>query len=473
MSSSPLWPLLICLHVFGIWSAGHAIMNARTPKAAIAWAVCLVQLPYITIPLYWIFGTSRFKGYAALRRAGSPAIQSTLEQILGKLEQYSVFPPRSGRSVYFENRLIGLPVTRGNDVVLLPNVRRAFDTMLATIDAAEDYILVQFFIIRDDEIGREFLEHLCSKAAEGVRVYVLYDEIGCLKLTDRYVRELKKAGVVARVFQTSRRGKRFQINFRNHRKIVVVDGRTAFTGGLNVGDEYLGKNPKYGAWRDTHVQVQGPAVQCIQIPFVEDWYWATMSIPEICWDPVAAPHRDIHLFTVPTGPADDLDNCRLFLMHAFNAAEKRLWISSPYFVPDEALAASLRLTALRGVDVRIILPEKPDHLLVYLSTFSYLEDMMSAGVKFYRYRSGFLHQKAMLIDDTVAAVGSVNLDNRSVHLNFELMLFAEDRDFAGEVEQMLSGDLSRSRVVPLTDYTDRSVWFRISVHVARLFDPIQ
>jgi cardiolipin synthase len=314
---------------------------------------------------------------------------------------------------------------------------------------------------------------LIAKAQEGVRVYFLYDEVGSHKLSASYQQELRAAGVQLYDFHT-RKGprNRFQINFRNHRKIVVVDGEAAWVGGHNVGDEYLGKDPQIGAWRDTHVKIVGPAVMAVQLSFVEDWHWATDGVPEVSWRPRPADDGDINVLVVPTGPADPLETAGLMFVHAINSATRRIWIASPYFVPDESVIAALQLAGLRGVDVRILIPDKPDHLLVYLAAFSYFDEASRTGVKIYRYTEGFMHGKSMLVDDAVAAIGTANFDNRSFRLNFEITAFLTDPDFAAQVKAMFEADFARAREMSTADYDDRPFWFKLAVRLARLSAPI-
>ena len=215
------------------------------------------------------------------------------------------------------------------------------------------------------------------------------------------------AGIATSAFHTTKgKTNRFQLNFRNHRKIVVVDGKIAYLGGHNVGDEYLGKHPKFGAWRDTHVRIEGPAVQFIQFSFVEDWYWATKGIPELNWEPCKAADGGEDTLVIASGPADSLETCGLMFVQAINQARERVWIASPYFVPERGIMAALKLAVLRGVDVRIMLPGKADHKLVYWSSFSFISEAEPVGVKFYRYKEGFMHQKVVLVDDDFANIGA-------------------------------------------------------------------
>jgi cardiolipin synthase len=235
----------------------------------------------------------------------------------------------------------------------------------------------------------------------------------------------------------------------------------------------MGRNAKIGPWRDTHVKVQGPSVQCIQLSFLEDWYWATHKMPAVGWTPLPAPEGDKALLVLPSGPADDLETCTLFFLHAINSARRRIWIASPYFVPDPQVISALQLAALRGVDVRIILPQNPDHLLVYLSSFAYLAKTQPVGVKFYRYQPGFMHHKVMVVDEHTATIGTANFDNRSFRINFEITLLFVDPAFVREVTRMLVDDLSRCMPATARDYHSRPIWFRVAVRVARLMAPLQ
>jgi cardiolipin synthase len=280
--------------------------------------------------------------------------------------------------------------------------------------------------------------------------------------------------VSIRPFGSNRRWRNpFQINFRNHRKIVVVDGRVAYVGGLNVGDEYIGRDPGFGPWRDTHVRLEGPAVHAVQLAFLEDWYWAAQETPPLDWTPRPVSPNGQNVLVLPTGPADELETCGLFFVHMINAAQQRLWITSPYFVPDPQVMCALQLASLRGVDVRIMLPEHADHLLVYLSSFSYLEEAEQADVKIYRYQPGFMHHKVILVDDHLAAVGTANLDNRSFRLNFEITVLVDDHGFAAQVEEMLRRDFQQCERAHAEDLLQRSFWFRVAVRVARLMSPLQ
>jgi cardiolipin synthase len=369
--------------------------------------------------------------------------------------------------------LAQMPFSNGNAVKLLVDGEATFNSIFDEIESAREYILIQFYIVKADGLGNALKSRLVKKAAEGIRVYFLYDEIGCHKLPGSYIDEMRRAGIETSAFKTTQgKANRFQLNFRNHRKIVVIDGRTAFVGGHNVGDEYMGRGRRFGAWRDTHLMVKGPSALAAQFSFLEDWFWAAGTVPEFNWAIESAPEGDKKVLVISSGPADKLDTCGLMFVHAIHAARHRIWIASPYFVPDLQVIGALQLAALRGVDVRILLPEKADHRLVYLASFSFYQKTLPVGIRIYRYQKGFMHQKAFLVDESVSAVGTANLDNRSFRLNFEITMLVDDRDFAAEVRGMLAADFERSRLVTLDDFEKHSIFFKFASRFSRLFAPI-
>ena len=465
---------VIMIHVLGVLSGIMALMSSRTSQGAIAWLISLVTFPYLAIPAYWLLGRPRFYGYVNARGERDNVLRRERDSVRGHLglhrsRQYAT-PPR----ICAVERLSKTPLTAGNRAELLIDGAASFESMFAGLERAEDYVLIQFFIVRDDRLGRLLQQHLIDCAERGVRVCFIYDELGSHQLPDRYIRTLREAGVDIHRFGSSRGWRhRFQVNFRNHRKVLVVDGVEGWVGGLNVGVEYLGEKPSVGPWRDTHLYLRGPAALGLQEAFWEDWFWATGEILPLDWRPRQRDAQDRQVIIVPTGPADGQATASLLVQNAINMAHERFWISSPYFVPDEGVQDALKLAALRGVDVRVMIPERPDHLLVYLSAFSFLGEMIKAGVKIYRYLPGFLHQKVMLIDEHSATVGTVNLDNRSFRLNFEITAYVIDQGFAREVADMLTKDLSHCRQVGLDEIIHRPLWRKLVSRAAYLASPIQ
>jgi cardiolipin synthase A/B len=469
------WAVVVPLfQILGLFFAFHAIMNSRTPQAAIGWLLGLVVLPYIAIPLYLVFGQSRFSGYTL---AGHGFVHG-LDQIKLTAKVHMEAHRCHFREAFEDltrlcERLSGLPTTSGNSLELLIDGEQTFDAIFRSMRLARDSIIAQFYVIHDDELGAAFQGELLAARARGVEVYLLYDGVGSKHLPPAYVDRLRRAGCHIEAFVTNRElGVRFQINFRNHRKLVLVDGCEAFTGGLNVGDEYMGRSKRFGPWRDTHLRVRGPALLPLFVGFAEDWHYATGNILPL---PVPTPSTagKTHVLSFVSGPADEIEICPVIYLSAIREARRRIWIASPYLVPDAATRLALQHAALRGVDVRILLPGIPDHTLPWLTSYSYYPALRQAGVRLFRTKEGFMHQKVLLVDNDLAMVGSINFDHRSFMLNFEHAVMACDSAFALDVHHMLQRDFANSKEENLEAYEKGSFFFRLKVRLAALTSPEQ
>jgi cardiolipin synthase len=470
-----IWASLAALFtVAGIVSAVHAVMRTRTAQGAIAWSVALITLPYLTVPLYWVFGRRKFAGYNERWEARVGNIRPIAEQARANLAPHAVATARRIPEYEGLKALAHHPLSRGNRVDLLINGEATFDSIIAGIDAARSYVLVEFYIVHDDGLGRRLKDKLVEKARQGVRVYFVYDEMGSKGLPRAYLKDLRAAGAEITPFRTTQ-GLRnlFQVNFRNHRKIVVVDGDVAWVGGHNVGDEYLGLDPKMSPWRDTHVRIVGPAVLGAQAAFLLDWCWATSEVLDLDWDPTPSSTDDRQALVFATGPADDLETAKLVFAQLINAARRRVWIATPYFIPEPAVSTALQLAALRGTDVRVLVPMHNDSQLVRFASSWFMQELDGVGIKFQQLRDGFMHQKVMLVDDDLAVVGTHNFDNRSFLLNFEVSALVHDQGFAAEVEKMLEADMRQADYLYPSTFASKPFWFRFAMRLARLSAPIQ
>lgn len=457
----------VAVQILAIIAAIEAILKTRTAQGAVAWSLSLMLMPTLILPLYWIFGRRKFRGYAKARRIGKSGVHVPRRAL------YTQPPHQRDAQQQVLERIAQMPYTRGNEIELLINGEPIYSALFTAIDNARHYILLEYYIVRDDTIGRQLRDRLIAKAQQGVTIHFLYDEVGSFNLSRQYISTLRDGGVDIRSFHTTKgRRNRLQLNFRNHRKIVVVDGEIGMLGGSNIGDEYLDKHPVLTPWRDTSLHIRGPAVHALQLTFLEDWYWACEQVPLLNWHIPEEAAGSIDALVVPTGPADQMETCLLLFQQLTQSAKERLWIVSPYFVPDSSIINALQLAALRGVDVRILLPEKADKRTVWLSSFASLDEVQSTGVKVYRYQAGFLHQKVWLVDDDCALVGTANLDNRSIRLNFEIGVVTNDRAFAAKVEEMLLVDFSRSRLLPRGEVAKRGWLFRLAVRCSYLLAPI-
>lgn len=464
---------LVAFYIVGVLHVLHALMHVRTSQGTIAWVISLLTVPFLAIPMYWLLGRTRFSRDVGGRRMADDRLGKLAHSMHQRLRQYAVDIPDDDAFERAAMLLGGLPFTRGNELELLIDGDRTFARIFEAIRGAKKYLCVNFFIVKNDKLGMQFQEALIERARAGVKVYFLFDEIGSHKLPRKYLKAMTDAGIECHPFGINRYWwSRLQLNFRNHRKIVVADGEAAFIGGLNVGDEYMGRDQRFGEWRDTHLKMRGPVVQAVQLVFLEDWFWACDRVPELHWDTRPEPADQIAAI-IPTGPADPADSWQLVVAEAANSARERLWIASPYFVPDEGVLTALQTAAVRGVDIRILIPEHADHPLVWLSAFSYYESSLPFGIKLLRYHKGFLHQKVMLVDRRLAAVGTANLDNRSFRLNFEITAFSTDRTFVEEITAMFEADFAHATPAKMEDLTGKSFLFRAACRAARLLAPVQ
>jgi cardiolipin synthase len=443
----------------------------KEPTAALAWCLLVILVPIFGVLLFLIFGYQNVyrplnrkklhrQGYRARRGASKPARTepSGGYEGLGRLAE----------------RLNASPTLPGNSVTLFHDGRAAFDSVFREIEAARSHVHLAFFIFRTDRLGRRLLDLLADKARAGVEVRLLTDGIGARKFGRRDVRGLKDAGGQWSSFlPVSLWRRRIQLNLRNHRKIVVVDGRVAFTGGLNVGDEYLGECPAFGAWRDSFFRLEGPAVEPVQQVFVEDWDFAageTLDGPTYFPPPVESGGELVQI--ISSGPDDDTKSIRELYFAAILKARKRLWIATPYYVPDAGIRDGLALAAMTGVDVRLLIPQFPDHWTPYFASRYFLPDLLAAGVKVYSYVRGFMHAKVVLVDGKWASVGSANLDNRSLLLNFELNGVFHSPGAVGEVERQFLMDLEDAVRLDARTFAQREWPGRLAENVCRLFAPV-
>ncbi len=456
-------------YVLAIGFAISEIFRSRTSQGSIAWIITLLILPFPMTLVYAVFGLKSFDDYAA--------VQTHSGRVLRKVRASRskiVDAPSTAEWPVLAN-VSQLPFLSGNEVELLVDGAATFKSIFEGIAKAQDVLLIQFYIIHDDELGRQFADALLERAAAGVKIYLLYDDVGCFWLPRAYKDRLRAGGIRMHGFNHRHRILRFlgptRIQYRNHRKIVIADGKEAWIGGLNVGDEYMGRSKVFGHWRDTHVRFKGPAVLAADLSFREDWQWATGE--ELKDLPASTEIAgDESMLIMPTGPADELESCAIAFDDVIGQSQKRLWIVSPYFVPDLSMETALFAAKLRGVDVRILIPEIPDHKMVWLASIAYANRMVHHGVDIYRYPSGFLHQKVILVDDKIAGVGTVNFDNRSFRINFEITMWFTGDQMIRDVEKMLRKDFSDANKIERAVPGSQGVVMRFLTQAARLLSPI-
>ncbi len=420
--------------------------------------------------LYFLVGWKHFDDYGLNQTRGSRLTRAARSRAIPLTDE------ASNAAWPVLTNVAQIPFLTGNEVELLIDGQATFDSIFAGIDGAQSYLFVQFFIIRDDALGRQLADKLIAKAQAGVSVRLLYDDIGSYSLPRAYVERLRAGGVKVSAFNHRHPFLRLygptRIQYRNHRKIVVADGVEAWVGGHNVGVEYLGQDPKFGRWRDTQVSVKGPAALACALVFREDWQWATGE--ELSAEPPAhvPTPGDRSVLAMPTGPADRLEDCAIAFTDVISRARKRIWIVSPYFVPDLDVRTALYAAVLRGVEVRVLLPHKPDHFFVWHASNAHAYAMVAHDVGVYRYEDGFLHEKVILIDDLIAGVGTVNFDNRSFGINFELTLWFTSPQVVADVETMLTIDFSNARLTTREDIAKIPITTRFLGQAIKLLSPL-
>jgi cardiolipin synthase A/B len=446
----------------------------KDSTAAMAWCLIVILLPIIGFLLFVLFGyTHVYRPLKKKRRHRAGAMARRAAPRGEAVHEPSVEPTWQDLGP-LGTRLGAFPVSIGNEVTLYHETEAKFRELFDAIKDARHHIHLEYFIIRCDPTGQKLMDLLTQKAKEGVQVRVLYDAMGSRKLPRRFLRPLRDAGGKARAFlPLDLLRRRVQVNLRNHRKIVVVDGQIAFTGGVNIGDEYLGKCKPFDYWRDTHLRLEGPGVADLQRVFVEDWGFASGEdldgerfFPEL-------PHvGDAVVQIIESGPDQESNSFRDVLFAALTMAREKIWIMTPYFVPDPGILDAVRLAARRGLDVRILTPQKPDHWLTYFASSYYFADLLKEGVRVYHYMKGMMHAKVVMIDHAWGYVGTANFDNRSLHLNFEVNCLMHSRDVIAELEQAYLKDQLDSIRLESKAYSTRPFMRRLVENGCRLLSPV-
>lgn len=362
-------------------------------------------------------------------------------------------------------------LTSNNTIERFIDGKSKFRSLIKDIKQAKCYIHMEYYIIRDDSLGKVIVEELTKKAKEGLEVKLLFDGMGCHSLSKGFFNELILSGGRVEAFLPPLFAR---INYRNHRKICIVDGEVGYIGGFNIGDEYLGVVERYGPWRDTHLKIKGNAIDQLQVRFINDWNFTAKD--RVSFDCVHFPKRKdkngIKMQIVSSGPDTDRRNIRDGYFKMMNEAQKNIYIETPYFVPDDSIFEALKVAARSGIDVRIVIPAHPDHYFVYWASMSYLGELLESGIRCYQYEKGFIHSKALFVDGIGASVGTANMDIRSFDLNFEVNAFIYDSKFVSYLEADFLNDLQDCTEITVQWYELRSAWFKTKESVARLISPM-
>ena len=470
--------LVIAFALLDVGCVTLAVVRARGVTATLAWVFAILALPVLGALAYLLLANPRVGRTRRLKRHSAVSVRSALEHAPGRGTSGPGLPELNGDDLAILNlvsSVTDLEPTRGNEVHLLAEEEGAFAAIEEALHGARRSIWAEYYIIRNDETGRRFIDVLARKAAEGVEVKLLYDAIGSLRLDTSYLRRLLEVGGSAEAFENLNPMRRlWTVHLRNHRKIIVVDGEQAFTGGMNIGDEYSGRARFRGAqhFLDSHMSLRGPAVAALVRTFAEDWHFATGDTLVTPAPPGPAAGGDSVVAVVPSGPDQEFNANSLLYFANINAARERCYLMSPYFIPDEATITALVGAALQGVDVRVLVPRKNDVRVAAVAAQTYFPVLARAGVRIFEYLPSMLHGKTLVADGQRGIVGSANVDIRSFRLNFEVGALVIDRAFGRQLEDRFLAYQEKSAEVTADVLEQRGFRRRLVGGAARLLSPL-
>lgn len=445
----------------------------RNPVKSLAWVTVLILLPVVGLVLYLFFGRS-LKGIHLISKKNLRKLRANNAPLHIDVNQLP-YTDESRQQVRLVNNLTGAQYFTGNDIEVFTSGQEKFDALKRDLEAATDHIHLQYYIFENDRIGREIREILVRKAKQGVKVRVMYDHVGSFTINAAFFKRMRREGVQAHPFMKLTIPKLAnRLNWRNHRKVVVIDGRVGYIGGMNIADRYATGDRGKLPWRDTHLRITGPAVAAMQYCFAVDWnYMSRTLLSETMPD---VPDVDITategMQIVPSGPTGQWSNISMVFIKAITLAKHTVLIQTPYFLPSDALLKALQSAALAGVDVRLMMPRTPDSRLLKLASGSYIKECLMAGIKVYFYEPTMLHSKLVLIDDEFVTTGSTNFDFRSFEHNFECNAVIYSRDFNHMMRTIFADDQRHCTRVILTHWRRRPIITKALESLARLLSPI-
>lgn len=455
-------------------------LERKNASSTWAWLMVLFFMPVLGFLLYLIFGRNLtnqkiFTWDTKSRLGVEQAVNAQLaiieedhlpfkQEVLKQYKDLYYMHLKHNDAIYSQNNLVDL-YTDGKD---------KFSALIEDLENAKDHIHLLYYIIRHDQLGTKIANVLIKKAKEGVEVRLLYDDMGSRSLSRSFIKRLEAANIQVGAFFPPKIPKiNFKINFRNHRKLAIIDGKIGYIGGFNIGDEYLGKSEKFGYWRDTHLRIQGDAVKMMQIRFILDWNQASRN--HIEYDDryfIGGEKGDVGVQIVSSGPDQQWEQIKYGYIKMIMSAKESVYIQTPYFIPDESLMDALRIAALSGVKIKIMIPNKPDHMFVYWATLSSIGELLNEGAEVYIYQNGFLHAKTIVVDEKLSSVGTANIDVRSFRLNFEVNAFLYDIDIAKKLVDAFEKDVLLSTQMTKSLYEKRSIGIRFKESISRLLSPI-
>jgi cardiolipin synthase len=468
------------LATFALALIPFVLIRRKEPSSTIAWILTLLFVPAAGAILFLLFGRDRVRWPARRKRQADALVRGMVVARTGEaaldLSRGTTDMNDLERQIFQVGALLtGGSASSGNRVEVMTEGDAVYDALGAAIDQARHHVHAEFYLIRNDATGAWFRDKLAEAAKRGVEVRLLCDAYGCLALGAGWRRPLRRAGAKVGTFLPMRSLLLQPVNLRNHRKIVVIDGSVAFSGGVNIGDEYRGQMRRIGRWRDTHLKMEGPAASGLQRVFLQDWFFATgESVDPKAYfpDDTGEGPGKATVAIVPSGPDTRTEAIHRLFFAAISGAKERVWITTPYFVPDPPLVVALQVAAMRGVDVKLILPSRSNHRVTFHAGRSYYEQLLEAGVHIHEYLPGMIHAKTMVVDGRIVLVGSANMDMRSFRLNFEVHALLHDEPTARRLEACFLSDLAETVPVTLGPWSQRPWRYRFAEGAGRLVSPL-
>lgn len=457
-------------------------LERKEPSSTWAWILVLFFLPVVGFILYLLLGRQLRKKHLfrweGRKKIGiDKLIDYQMEAIRNDSFEYRLEDAAHYEDIIYMHLTTNHAVlTQDNSVKIFSDGKEKFKKLLKDIEAAKHHIHIQYYIFKLDNLGTRIYQLLIKKAKQGVKIRLLFDEMGSRGVHKKHFKELIEAGGEVEVFFPSILPLiNPRMNYRNHRKLVIIDGRIGYIGGFNVGDEYLGLKKKFGYWRDTHLRIEGSSVHPMQTRFLLDWNQASDSKDIQYSDhyfPTIARKGEVSIQIVSSGPDSEWEQIKNGYIKLIGMAKKYIYIQTPYFIPDDSFMDAVRIACLSGIDVRIMIPNKPDHMFVYWATYFYVGQLIKAGAKIYIYENGFLHTKMIVIDDEASTVGTANIDFRSFKLNFEVNAFIYHRDTSHQLAELFEEDMLLSTELTPELYNNRSRIIKVKESISRLLSPI-
>lgn len=453
-------------------------LENRHPAQTLTWLVVFGSFPLVGFIFYLLFGRNNRKekmfrekyfldkqAFLKIEREYDPASEEKVLQLGSHQQKLFSLAQKIGNS----------PISFATSTKVLSNGIETFSEILQEIKKATHHIHLEYYIVRHDDLGNQIKELLIEKSKQGVKVRFLYDAVGSWQLSKKYITELRHAGIEMIAFGPVKLPfLNSKFNFRNHRKIIVIDGTVGFVGGLNIGDEYLGRDESFGFWRDTHLMIKGEAVRTLQLIFLQDWHYLTnqslLTVEYLSPELEENIHGGVQL--ISGGPDNEWSVIKNIYFSMITSARKSVWIATPYFIPDEDIFSAIKIAALSGIDVRILVPQRPDKRIVFHASRSYFPELFEAGVKVFEYKKGFMHSKIVIVDHELASIGTSNMDMRSFHLNFEVNAFLyRTRSTQKLVDEFLQ-DIQDSIEIDASIFNKRHFGLRVLESTSRLLSPL-